>query len=981
MATAIEVNEADLRDYQQILQIFEAGDALGGFAGRIKELAKVYKASHPSMKALGKILAEVRYQDELANKMQTFASDKDRSEGEVFDEQAITVGERIKHAAGKVERLAIDKHTATFLGVDEGSHATTALQGALSERIRDYYLKLIRDVIANGFQSGILWDQIAVSARSLRTKLEMLVSAEEADTILVKIESYVGAKAASEQKVASNFSSASLLQPPSNFGKLAGLIQEIEFEGLETGKVALLSNRFFRSLEDLYEFLGGHTFRIRREAATQWLRQLERLKARSESEEWSRLLQGQRTILAETTEAVNVLRIAMEQLQRACQNVDTKVRPEHRRDGSFFGVEADPFRKSWGKLEQPLSKLRKWLDGYHESVQRLQTFVPRSPPAVDAAVKTWRSWTSQTEKALAEFLGECGVKDAVDIARDCINATQRELNAWQIRQRTSAEVIKQIDSGAPWEKVAAAAQKAGELDVAGSIKSVMVALQAAQGWRSLVSVCDGMAPTSVSLAMYTLSKSDNNVERLASRVLDAVESGDELSGWFDPWLDAFDDDSPQWFVLLRYAGLTQKVLKDPSGSMQALLELSAEDGKSASLLEAHRIIRGIREPEIDPARFPGIAAQRVRQLLTDLKRARDRAEVHLEARIAFYAALALVPLNEGTDGPRPRWGLRDATAWDAHLSQEWHALLKTSDEFYWKTRALAPLSRRMGYKREFALLSLTETVHLSPGVLEPDATGGSSDERSSVPSATEILTLVMAMERAAATVTTTLEVLASVRRKLEQQLGHIGLGLLTLDLERPGEYGASKARWVSQIVQRRFGSLAATRQLLKRLHNVLDDAEWVVKRSAALDGASGDVQAALRESLDIARASEAGAGARLSRVLESLISVDDNTASVADITIVVTEALALSGTRAVSNQGPKIFWEYAMASIQEYVLRYTKCLAPEMRQGLVSVLRYQVIDSPNDVELRRRLDRLAFVDADDSATKALSSHIPSSSAG
>jgi|GEM_PF-5624958 len=981
MAATIEVNEADLRDYEQILQIFEAGDALGGFKSRIKELAKVYKAKHPSMPALGKILAEVKYQDDLAYKMQTFASDKDRSEGEVFDGQASTVAERIKHAAGKVEKLAIDIHTATFLDIDEGTHATKDLQSALAERIREYYLKLIRDVIANGFQSGVLWEQITISIRSLRTRLEMIVSVDEANTIFENIERLINAKFISEQKIASSFSSASLVQPPSSFTQLAKFIRYVESKGLDTGTVTLLSNGLFRTLEDLHAFLGSSTVRRRSEGATQWVRQLERFKARSESAEWNQLLEEQQAILAASKEAIADITKAMQQLQQTCQNVEMKVHQEHRRDWAILGLDADAFRKSWSKLVQPLSKLQKWFADYLESVQRLQEFVPRSPPVVNAAAKTWSTWTRQTEKNLADFLGECRVKDSIEIARDCINVTQRELGAWQIRQRTSPEVITQIDSGAPWEQVAAAAQKAGEPELAAAIQTVMGALQAAQDWRMLKSVCDGIAPKCVSLAMYTLSKSDRQVERLASLILDAIESGDELGNWFEPWLDAFDDDSPQWFVLLRYAALTRTVLRDPSRSIQALLDLTAEDGRSASLLDVHRSIRVIREPDVDPARFPGTAAQRVHQLLTNMKRERERAEVQLEARIAFYAALALVPLGEGAEGPRPRWGLRDAAAWDAHLSPEWNALFRTSDEFYWKTRTLAPLSRRMGYKREFALLGLTETLHLSPSALEPDGKENSGDEMSSIPTATEILTLVMSMERITASVTTAHEVLASVRSKLERQLRHIGLGLLNLDLERPGNYGEGSARQVLQKVQGRFGSLAATRPFLKRLRNVLDDAEWVVKRSAALNGASCDVQAALRECLDIARATEAGAGARLSRVLESLVSGDDNSASAGDIAGVITEALALSGTRAVSNQGSKILWEYAMASIQEYILRYTKSLGADLKQELVGVLRKQVIDSPDPVELRQRLDRLAFVDADDSATKALNSHISANLAG
>jgi hypothetical protein len=64
-------------------------------------------------------------------------------------------------------------------------------------------------------------------------------------------------------------------------------------------------------------------------------------------------------------------------------------------------VPAVAFRRSWARLEKPIRRLEDGLIVLDATERRRLEFVPRNPPKVDAAVKTWTGWMSETKNRLA----------------------------------------------------------------------------------------------------------------------------------------------------------------------------------------------------------------------------------------------------------------------------------------------------------------------------------------------------------------------------------------------------------------------------------------------------------------------------------------------------------------------------------------------------------------------------------------------------
>jgi hypothetical protein len=973
MAASSEVSSRDLERYETILRRFENGEALSAYAGAIKELAKTYKTNHPSLGALSRIMAEVKYQEELANKMQTFASIEGRTESELFDEQATTVRDRLRQAS-KVDRLPIDTYTASFLNIEEATYLTQDLRETLAARIRQQYERQSTELVLNGYAEGATWENIAQRVKSLRARLEQIVTTDEADGIIGNLEKQVVLFVSNEQKIVTELSQALLLAIPNSLEELARLLRDIEVDGFESSRKALNANRIARFLEELMEASNAQFSRERREDSTKWARSLERLRGRSEGDGWGELLEAERSLLSRTTDKISVLRDSLARLLAACLDVDPRVRAENRNNDRFFGVPAVAFRRSWARLEKPIRRLEDGLIVLDATERRRLEFVPRNPPKVDAAVKTWTGWMSETKNRLAGLFELSGIVDFEGLADECLVATRRELDAWQTRQRTSAQVLKAIDSGAPWERVAETASKSGEPEVAEAIKTSMHALRGASSWRDLTAVCAGMAPTSLALAMYTLGKSERDVERLGGFVLDAIESDDQAMAWVTAWLDAFDEEAGLWSALVRFAVLAIGTLRAPAGHpFEELLELDFDRNRSENVLEGHRALRSLRSPDIDLRGLQGPNGSRARKLLTDLDRKRERAEVLLEVRMALYGALALVPTSDEHKGQvvRPQWTARDEASRVSHLTQEWVALFKSSDDFYWKTRALAPISRKVGNKVEFALLGLIESMHLSPSVLEYD---GSASEEELPPTPTALLSSAVAIESAVHSVSSSEELIRRVREKLERQFNQVALGLLALDLERPSEYGIGRARWVRQRVSAGFGAAAASRPQMQKLRRMLDDAEWVLKRGRLLPDSHASLRAELIEAIDIGFG-RAGLAFELPDVIDRLLALDLANASPLDIASLVTEALNLTGTQAASGQGSRILLDYVISSLQEYVRKQVQNLSAESRQQVLGSLRQALFESSDRSKLQQSIEQLAFVDAGNEPTHALRKYL------
>ena len=972
-----DIPEEDAEAYSAIVTLWEAGRSLGGFAARIHELVEVYGQDRESMRLLRTLKRAADHEDELESKMATFASEADRSEAERFADPARAVGE---HLARESERshLPVDEVTATFLLLDPGPQPRAKIARHLAERIHDTFSESLKRSVGSAVGQGDTWQEVLGAYEKQRSAMAGLLPEDVDPSVDVLLDSqrrWLSTLAEAEAALSSKVSNALLAEGDERYSRFAavlGLLRRAVFEDDSAGLEPMLANGMARVIERADLALEtDHAARRAKKLAGD----LGHHPARSNRDTWESMLMKEHAELSASLEGVTGLVRELAALRASVTTSVGAARPmaKLRHEVAFADVGYEAVQSAWQRLAgisggaDRLGRLSKDAEQARDSISGRLGSLPPLPPQTDDAAQDWQQWVGAARTALGEHFEAAVLSRARDEASQVFEATERELSRWRLSRELRGPILKAIAAGSSWRDVADIARQNNKGALASALEHVFPAAERAADWSELESVCDSVG-SEVRSVMFAISSVPELVDRLGSLLLAASSAPPGASGW-QPWTDAFGDRAASWSALLRYVARADELVRAPAGPVAGLLEVRP-GVRLAGLADAHRVLRSIGEPPVRPETF-GAHAPAVAAVLERIRGDIERTQVLLESRIALWTSLEPVPLERPNPKLRPLWELHSEMERAAYLSPTWQATVAAAGEMYWRTRALAPITRRVSRKREYALVGLVSTVHLSPTYLRQEA-----DASDDVPTAEELLQIAMNLNNAVAALSSDPQVAAAVLTKTEGQLRTVGLGLLLLDFPEPGAAAVQQAQWIDSKIRGGFGFPSGSRGEVARLLSLLGDADWILQRCHRLAELAPGPARALQAALASRRADSVSA-IPVQSLVEAWVALHDEGEGdepLPERAATLTLATLQTAGAAAQPAGEQVLWEFVLGSLRQHIRRVKQGLGPQERSSYLTSIRKRVLQSQSAEVLRTRLIHLQFVEPEDDGAKALYAH-------
>lgn len=982
-----EPSAEHIAEYEELVRLWQAGRTLLNHTARIEELRELYGDDEPKMPLLATIHQSVKSEESVDSQLQTYATDAARDEAARFADSAKAIRDRLARETRR-SALPIGEWGAEFLGIEAGSHPTEDLRYALATTIRERLTADLRPPVAAAMQAGKSWAEVDGIYRKQCGAMAALLPADAEDTwdaLLQSNAEVIHELVEAEHGLAAMLSEAQLATAEERYTRLADALRGVHstvFESAETLPVNLLANTLEAQLRAVE--LDSVTERVRA-GADELATGLELVRARSARDSWVAVVLEERRAAAASARALDSLDEAVRLLGASVANrIGLIRRPNWLAGlGAFVDLDDQSVRHAWARMvgdggPDLIGALMTRIASARTVLREALKNLPPDPPAADGPMADWQRWVDAARAVLRRYFDAAGLAEAAERAERCVEATSRELAAWRVRQSIPPAVLAAIDSGSPVKKIATAARKAGEKSLAEALGRVSDCIRQADGWTDVAASLVDLSPDTAHVVCYALSKDASAVEAVTTLLLGAAEVAPGPTGW-QPIVDVVGDTAPLWSGLLRFVTGAWAVLRTAVDSLGALLRQDDKgelQSKLSELLAAHASLR-----EVDPAQVRadafGSSGARVRTVLGRIELDRQRTLVRLESRIALLTVVELVPLERPDPRLRPLWLLSPAETRDKHLPAEWVAVLRASDQLYWQTRRLAPVARRKAQKPDFALLGLTETLHLSPAYLSSLDRGDGTEER--VPTSTEVYQAVVATYSGFEGTKPPSEELAWLRGKLESQLRHLGLGLLTLDL-RPHSPGAiNHAKYVADRVRAGFNAGAGTVTDLRRLRHALQDAQWTRHRFRRLQGGQdAGVAATVASKLDGLPARDGHTLHTVAELVQQALDFEAGASTAGDAFPTLAHetllaALRLGGSRSVGDDALSL-GPYAITCLQGFARRLFREHGMDVQAYLTGELRGLVVRAPDKDVLLERLGWVRFLAPNDEGAMELERH-------